>query len=124
MEHDIDFKYKKLVKHLEIEFGPGLDTHTILFIIGVQELGMGYKEYKKNEKTDLMHIGMCTILLPYGFYKFIGRDDDYWPHFETVKKIPFLNKKGQEHLVKEALINYFVENGYVPSEVIESDKII
>lgn len=124
MEFDIDFKYKKLVKYLEKEFGPGLDTHTILFIIGVQELGMGYKIYKKNEKTDLMHIGMCTILIPYGFYEFIGRDEDNWPHFESRKKLPHLNKQGQEHLVKEALITYFIENGYVDEAVVNSSTIV
>ena len=30
---------------------------------------------------ELIHIAICT-LLEYGNYRFIGRDEDNWPHFE------------------------------------------
>ena len=42
----------------------------------------GVPEIQKQEKMDLMHVAVCTVLVPQGFYEFKGRDDDGWPHFE------------------------------------------
>ncbi len=54
-----------------------------------------------------MHIGICTLLMPYGYYKFIGKDDEGWPHFENVQKLPALRPLEQEKLMKQAIIDYF-----------------
>lgn len=124
MDYAVDLKFQNLVRHLEKEFGPGLDTHTILFIIGVQELGLGYKKFKKAEKTDLMHVALCTILEPYGYYKYIGNDKDNWPHFELQKELPHLEQKEQQFLMKEAILDYFVKNGYVEEDNVKSSEII
>ena len=74
MDYALEIKFQKLVKHLEKTFGEGLDTQAILFLIGVQELGQGYKKFSKQEKTELLHVAVCTVLEPYGFYEFIGKD--------------------------------------------------
>lgn len=124
MDYAIDLKFQKLVQYLETDFGPGLDTPTILFIIGVQELGTGYNKFKKNEKTDLMHVALCTVLEPYGYYKYIGNDPDNWPHFELIKTLPHLQQKEQQYLIKEAILEYFLRNGYVPTDAVNSSEII
>ena len=38
----------------------------------------------------------------------IGKDDDGWPHFKNIKKLP-LNAQGatQEALIKRAIVEYF-----------------
>jgi len=87
--------------------GPVLDLQGILFLIGVQELGKGFANFKKDEKLALMHIAICTILEPYGYYKLSGRDQDDWPHFDVVKKLPPLNQDEQEKLMKTAVMEYF-----------------
>ncbi|MEO9257221.1 MAG: hypothetical protein ABI207_02500 [Crocinitomicaceae bacterium] len=110
MDYDIELRFQKLLAKLDEEFGGGLDVQSILFLVGVQELGQGFRVFKKEEKLDLMHIAICTILMPYGHYEFIGRDDDNWPHFELLKQIPQLNQKDQEHLMKEALLDYFAQD--------------
>ncbi len=113
MDYKLELRFQELVKELEKDFGGGLELDTIILLIGVQELGKGYKEFSKDEKVNLMHIAICTILEPYGIYKYLANDDDGWPHFEKVKNIPAISNKDQEHLLKEAVINYFEENEYV-----------
>ena len=113
MDYKLELRFQELVKELEKDFGGGLELDTILLLIGVQELGKGYKEFSKDEKVNLMHIAICTILEPYGIYKYLANDDDGWPHFEKLKNIPAISNKDQEHLLKEAVINYFEENEYV-----------
>lgn len=83
------------------------DVDTILFLIGVQELGQGRKKFKKDDKVNLMHIAVCTILEPFGFYRFDGRDADGWPQFEFLETLPELKSNEQQLLMKYAIIQYF-----------------
>lgn len=106
-DYAIEIKFKELLKKLEEQFGGGLDLQGVVFLIGVQELGKGWDKFSKRQKLELMHIGVCSVLEPYGFYKFIGRDKDNWPHFEFVGELPPLDEGQQQHLMKEAIINYF-----------------
>lgn len=112
MDYDVEIKFQELKKHLALTFGEDMDVQSILFLVGVNELGIGYKDFSKSEKTDLMHVAICTIFEPYGFYEFVGRDEENWPHFNLVKELPFLEHREQQHLIKEALIEYFHSNGY------------
>lgn len=107
MDYAVEIKFKELVSKLEQTFGEGLDTQAIIFLIGVQELGTGYKKFSKLEKTELMHVAVCTLLMPYGFYEFTGRDEDNWPHFQLNNDLPPLDDRQQQHLIKEAIIEYF-----------------
>ena len=59
-----------------------------------------------------MHIAICTLLEPYGYYEFEGRDKDQWPHFKLNQLIPALGHQEEQHLMKEAMIDYFVQNDY------------
>ncbi len=110
MDFDVELRFQKLVKKLDDRFGGGLDVQSILFLIGVQELGQGYRQFKKDEKVDLMHVAICTVLMPTGYYEFVGRDEDGWPHFELKKPLPVLDQRAQEHLMKEAIIEYFSQD--------------
>ena len=107
MDYAVEIKFKELVSKLEKTFGEGLDTQAIIFLIGVQELGTGYKKFSKQEKTELMHVAVCTLLMPYGFYQFTGRDEDNWPHFQLKNDLPPLDDRQQQHLIKEAILEYF-----------------
>ena len=107
MDYAVEIKFKEVLAELDKTFGGGLDVQSILFLIGVQELGKGYKNFSKREKTELMHVAVCTVLEPYGYYKTIGRDEDNWPHFEFIKELPPLDERQQQHLMKEAIITYF-----------------
>ncbi len=83
------------------------DLNAILFLIGIQELGRWKTSFTKEEKQDLMHIAVCKLLSFQGFYRFVGRDQDGWPHWEQERKIPAVGVKEQERLLKEMSILYF-----------------
>lgn len=103
-------RWRDLVATISKRFDAGtLDLNAIIFLVGVQELGQHARDFKKDEKLALMHIGICVLLTPYGYYKELGRDADGWPHFERVKDLPMLGADEQERLMKEAILSYFEE---------------
>lgn len=90
------------------------DLNGILFLIGVQELGRGKAVFSKEEKQDLMHIGICKVLSLSGFYQLEGLDEEGWPHWKMVKKLPYFDLLEQEKLLKMHVIEYFEkEIGFV-----------
>ena len=83
------------------------DLNSILFLIGIQELGRWKKKFSKEEKQDLMHIAVCRLLSFDGYYEFIGRDEDGWPHWKMLIPHKVEGVKNQEVLLKEKVIQYF-----------------
>ena len=102
-------KWDYLVKKLTQQFSEGdvLNLDGIIYLIGVQELGQGKRQFKKDEKVNLMHIAICKLLEPYGYYEFDFFDKDGWPHYRILTDLPNLKPGEQTVLMKEALINYF-----------------
>ncbi len=74
-------------------------------MIGVQESGIVKVDYTKEEKQDLMHVAVCS-LLPEN-YEYEGRDQDGWPHFKLIHRIEKKGVQNQEQLLKERVIQYF-----------------
>ena len=113
MSRDLQLKerWENLVSVLSNQFSQGenLDLDAIIYLIGVQELGKVHQEYKKDEKLNLMHIAICRLLEPYGFYEFEYFDNDGWPHFIVKEQLPALKAGEQSVLIKEAIVNYFLE---------------
>ncbi len=83
------------------------DLNAVLFLIGVQELGKGNKNFSKEEKQDLMHIAICKVLSYSGFYELEGLDEDGWPHWKLSKKLPGFDLMEQEKLLKSHILEYF-----------------
>ena len=104
---DLHREWAKLLEKLEASFGEGLDLDTVIFLVGIQELGQGYRKFKKQEKMDLMHIAICRLLAQYGYYEYEGMDAEGWPHYKTISKMPNLSPKNQSKLMKEAILEYF-----------------
>ena len=118
MSRDIQLKerWEQLVNILSNKFSKGedLDLDAIIYLIGVQELGKVHQSFKKEEKLNLMHIAICRLLEPYGFYEFEYFDEDGWPHYKVKEQLPPLKAGEQTILMKDAIVNYFLEK-----EVIE-----
>jgi len=83
------------------------DLNSVLFLIGVQELGKGNRRFTKEEKQDLMHIGICKVLSLSGYYELEGQDKDGWPHWKVTSKLPHFDLPEQERLLKMHVIEYF-----------------
>ena len=104
-------RWEQLVIILSNQFSQGenLDLDAIIYLIGVQELGKVHKKFKKDEKLNLMHIGICRLLEPYGYYGFDYFDEEGWPHYKVIEELPPLKAGEQSVLMKEAIVNYFIE---------------
>ena len=85
----------------------------ILFLIGIQELGTGKQEFSKEEKQDLMHIAVCTVLLQSGYYMLEGLDDERWPHYKQLKPLPDFNMFEQENFLKDHILLYFQNQKFI-----------
>ena len=108
-------RWNFLVEKLSAQFSDGdpLELDGIVYLVGVQELGNFHRKFKKDEKVNLMHIAICRLLEPYGYYDFDFFDDDGWPHYTMKEQLPPLKAGEQSVLMKEALVNYFLEKEYI-----------
>ena len=88
------------------------DLETILFLIGIQELGGNRTQFSKEEKQDLMHIAVCSLLVPSGYYELEKVDEEGWPHFRQLRPMPELNAFEQENFLKDHILLYFEESGF------------
>jgi hypothetical protein len=113
MDFEFELRWKAVIKELELKFGEEIDLEAILFLIGVQELGLGARRFKKDEKVNLIHIGICAVLEPLGYYQYSHRDEEGWPHYEMVQKIPYLSDKEQKELMRHAVVEYFEGQGLI-----------
>lgn len=115
-DEELKTRWQRVVQVVSTKFGEGevLDLEAIIYLIGLQEYGKLNRKFKKDEKINLMHIAICRLLEPYGFYEFDYQDEDGWPHYKVKELLPPLKAGEQSVLMKEAIVNYFVEK-----EVIE-----
>ena len=113
MSRDTQLKerWDKVVEILSNQFAEGeiLDLDAIIYLIGVQELGNFKKNFQKDEKVNLMHIAICKLLEPYGYYEFEFFDKDGWPHYKVKEELPPLKAGEQTILMKDAIVSYFLE---------------
>lgn len=108
-------RWDKVIEQLSVRFSrsKSIDLEEIIYLVGLQELGQADRIFKKDEKINLMHVGICTLLEPYGYYRFDRRDEEGWPHFSFVKPLPPLQAGEQALLMKEAIVEYFLKAGFV-----------
>jgi hypothetical protein len=108
-------RWELVVEKLSNQFADGdnLDLDAIIYLIGVQELGQLNRSFKKDQKLDLMHIAICKVLTPYGYYELDFVDNEGWPHYKAKAELPHLKAGEQSILMKEAIVNYFLETDFI-----------
>jgi len=108
-------KWNNLKTKLSVDFSDNeiIDLDSIIFLIGLQELGQFQKRFNKQKKLEVIHIAVCKLLSDYGYYEFDYTDNDGWPHYKLIKKLPNLKAGEQTILMKKAIINYFVKSNYI-----------
>jgi len=109
----LKLQWEEVKEKLSEKFGGGeiMDVDSIIYLIGVQELGKGYGKFDKDEKINIMHIAICKLLEPFGYYEFDFFDEDGWPHYKIIDELPHLKSGEQSILMKEAIVMYFQKIG-------------
>ena len=108
---DLQQRWWNLEAKLVERFGKKPDMEAILFLIGIQEFGQIKPKFTKEQKQDLMHVAICQLLSPSGFYELERVDDEGWPHFRQLKPMPDMNPVQQENFLKDHVLLYFEEHG-------------
>ena len=115
MGSELKTKWNNLKTKLSVDFSDNeiIDLDSIIFLIGIQELGQFQKRFNKQKKLEVIHIAVCKLLSDYGYYEYDYTDNDGWPHYKLIKKLPNLKAGEQTILMKKAIINYFVKSNYI-----------
>jgi len=109
---DLQQRWWNLEARLVERFGKKPDVEALLFLIGMQETGFMEQKISKEQKQDLMHVAICTILGSSGYYAVEGNDPDGWPHFRQLKELPVMNLIEQENFLKDHLLLYFEQHAF------------
>ena len=102
--------WEQLINKLTEDFSIPGDLLSVLFLIGLQESGEGFRSYDQQEKTDLVKLGKYTLLARAGYYEQIsvpGRDPLFVPadgHLlpSGIKEI--------NNILKEEILRYFEDH--------------
>ena len=111
-QDDLQQRWWNLEVRMVERFGKKPDMETILFLIGVQEMGTIKRKFTKEQKQDLMHIAICSLLSRSGYYEMERVDADGWPHYKQLKEMPKMGLIEQENFLKDHILLYFEEDGF------------
>ena len=107
VKDDLQTRWWSLEAKLVERFGKKPDLETILFLIGIQEFGQIKEKFTKEQKQDLMHVAICSLLAQSGYYEIEGVDVEGWPHFKQLKAMPEMDTFTQENFLKDHILLYF-----------------
>jgi hypothetical protein len=99
--------WEQLISKLKEDFSIPGDLLSVLFLIGVQESGEGFRRYDQQEKTDLVKLGKYTLLAHAGYYERIsvpGRDPLFLP--AVGQPLPSDTKEINK-ILKDEILYYF-----------------
>ncbi len=111
-EKVLETEWQRLLYKIKPMFKRKPNLQTLLFLIGLQEFGQVNRQFEKEEKQDLMHIGVCTLMAQENYFMFMGRDEEGWPHFESTGKPIPEGLQSQERFLKQQILKYFELNGF------------
>ncbi len=109
---DLQQRWWKLEAKLTERFGKKPDLEAILFLIGMQETNFIKEKITKEQKQDLMHVAICSVLKLSGYYELEEFDKDGWPHFKQLKEMPVVSLYEQEIFLKDHILLYFENHGF------------
>jgi hypothetical protein len=109
---DLQQRWWNLETKLVERFGKKPDLEAILFLIGIQEFGQVREKFTKEQKQDLMHVAICSLLSQSGYYELEKTDEEGWPHFKQLKPMPAMDTVQQENFLKDHILLYFQSHDF------------
>ena len=113
IKDDLQQRWWNLESKLLEKFGKKPDTEAILFLIGLNETGFLVDKISKEQKQDLMHVAVCTVLSSSGYYILELIDAQGWPHFSQLKDLPAYELLEQESFLKDHILLYFEQQNFL-----------
>jgi hypothetical protein len=102
-------RWSTLSTIIQNRFGKKPDVEAILFLIGVREIGAMPDDFSKEQKVDLMNVGLCAVLATGGYFKLNHLDQDGWPHWDQIQPLPHVDIFSQEVFLKSYIVDYFAD---------------
>ncbi len=112
VQDDLQMRWWKLEEKLLLRFGKKPNVEAILFLIGIQEMNWFQKKISKEQKQDLMHVAVCTILSLGQYFEITHYDEDNWPIFIQKKTLPNMSLVEQENFLKDYILLYFEQHTF------------
>jgi len=110
MHQPLNYRWEIFLHKVSQHFKVTANTEFLLFMIGIQEHGQGFKTYSKQEKMDLITLARCRLLTQSGFMTQTGVDNDGWPTFSVQKDENELPPSERDKMTKENIMLYFEKN--------------
>jgi len=99
--------WAKLKEEFKSNYGEFPSVISLLFLIGMEHTPVFGVELTKEQKQEVIHVGLCAMLVKEGVYTLDHHDEDGWPHYKATEKSETINIEKQENYIKQLLINYF-----------------
>ena len=96
-----------LCKELNSRFGIEVDLNGVLFLVGIRERGLTIEHFSKEEKTNLINLGSCTLFLEMGLLSRQGTDKEGWPIFHQNALAKVIPEELKQKTLQDCAIRYF-----------------
>ena len=106
-DEELERAFEEIRQNLSARFGDAIGIEGMLFLIGVQERGIGFHpKLRKERKQDLIMHGTHCVMETLGIYKRreVARGEMTW---ERSVDLPELTVEEQEKLLRVAIVRYF-----------------
>lgn len=89
------------------QYGESPSVISSLFLVGLAVIKAELTELSKEQKQEVIHVGLCEVLTKDDLYVKTHTDEDGWPHYQATKKATQLDVEKQETYLRQMILNYF-----------------
>lgn len=104
-------KWNRLTDLLKTKFGIEQDLTSVLYLIGVQELGRGFENFSQEEKMDLIDMAKAKLLSSLGLYIEKGLNAEGWLIFEKAENYSEISNQNKGFSLHNLIVEYFENQG-------------
>ncbi len=105
--------WEHLLAFLEKTYGIEPELVTVLFLIGIQESGGGFKNYTRDEKTELMKLAQFVLLSREKLYIKISNGPENSVVWAKNPERPLPAGNVLDRLLKSLVLDYFNEKQFL-----------
>ena len=71
MNFELEKAWQELIQSFKLDYDETPQFDAVLSVIGLQELNMPFERLTKDQKLDVIHIWLCAVFIPLGYYESI-----------------------------------------------------